>query len=304
MAEKSFSYGHFCQNCRKPLDLDDQVYFVEDKSGNYFCSEPCIQEFYGPMARFYYQEHVRLRDPHDIPADDFKSYEEYSILTVDTPDELWVEENDTGEEFYFYIKEFSDAGGKFYYIIMTYCLETDPTFVLLSAPTRDKRLLEHYRRGKRVKRGSSEMEAQLPVNHQTQQSTTPQHESLMDERAMALKEEMLRNRRKGDIRPHEFEEHSYLLDETIENPDEAWEMEAGEEGDDSILTLITQHDERLHYIVICGLDDNSDPTSPAWRVLYHFPTGDAGLVQRYRRGLPREGAAPENHTGAGTNAIH
>lgn len=302
MATKSFAYGHFCQNCRKPLDLDDQVYFVEDKTGNYFCSEPCIQEFYGPMARFYYQEHHKLRDPHDIPEQDFKAYEEYSVLTVDTPDELWLEENDAGEEYYFYIKEFSDAGGKFYYIIMTFCLERDPTFVLLSIPTRDKRILEHYRRGKRITKQDQEQEAQLPVNH-AQQSKTPQHENIMDERARALKEEMLRNRRKNDIGPNEFDEHSYLLDETIENPDEAWEMEAGEEGDDSILTLITQHDDRLHYIVICGVDDRSDPEAPAWRVLYHFPTGDAGLVQRYRRGLPRDSAAP-SHAAPSSEAIH
>ncbi len=301
MATKSFAYGHFCQNCRKPLDLDDQVYFVEDKTGNYFCSEPCIQKFYGPMARFYYQEHQKLRDPHDIHEQDFEQFEKYSILTVDSPDELWLEKSNASEEYYFYIKEFSNPGGKFYYVIMTFCLERDPTFVLLSIPTRDKRILDHYRRGKRLAKQGEEQEAPLPVNYLAQQSKTPQHENLMSERAMALKEEMLRNRRQEDIDTHKFDEHSYLLDETIENPDEAWEMEVGEKGDDSILTLITQHDDRLHYIVICGVDDHSDTDTPAWRVLYHFPTGDAGLVQHYRRGMPKAGVTP-NHTAP--EAIH
>lgn len=291
--KKSFAYGHFCQRCRKPLDLDDQVYFVEDQSGNYFCSEPCIQEFYGPVACFYYQEHLKFRDAHDIPPTEFAQYEKYSALTADSPDELWMEECDSGEEFYFHIKEFSDAGGKFYYIIMSYCLEREPTFILLSVPCRDRRLLGLYRRGKRLRTQEvPEQETQLPVNHTLNHN--PHHESMMDERAIILREEMFRNRRKSDIDQRDFEEHSYLLDETIENPDEAWELEAGEKGDSSILTLITRHDDRLHYVVICGIDEvnSSDKENPSWRVLYHFPTGDEGLVARYRRGMPREGILP------------
>ncbi len=57
---------------------------------------------------------------------------------------------------------------------------------------------------------------------------------------------------------------------------------------DTLLTLISQHDEKLHYIVICARD-RVDENNSTWRVLYHFPTGDLALVQRYRRGMPREG---------------
>ena len=286
MRNKSFKYGYFCQSCRKELELDDQVYFVEENTGNYFCSEECIQDFYGPMARYYYQEHLKIRDPHDVSADDFEQYEKYASICVENPTEVWVDDGDSGEKYYYFFSEFSDEGGEFTYIVMTFCLEEEPTFVLMAFPTRDVNLVQVYRRGKREELDQVEFEMRTPV----EQGLNPDIlSSGADERGIVIKEEMLRNRRKSDIKQNEFKEHSYLLDETIENPDEAWEVDS--DGDDMLLTLITQHDNSLHYVVICALD-SGDEAHMTWRVLYHFPTDDPALVQRYRRGLPREGSAP------------
>jgi hypothetical protein len=284
MRKKTFNYGHFCENCRKELELDDQVFFVEDATGDYFCSEECIQEYYGPVSAHYFQQNLSMRDPHDIPSTEFEKYEKYTSLCLEKPKEVWADDGEGGERYYFYISEFSDVGGTFHYIVMCYCLENEPTFVLLAFPTRDKALANAYRKGKKIDLRFEAVESKPPVE---QASAGGIQGASLDERGIALKEEMLKNRIKSDIKPDEFEEHSFLLEETIENPDEAWEMDSGDERD-SLLMLITQHDEKLHYIVICARDQNKE-NQATWRVLYHFPTGDPGLVQRYRRGNQREG---------------
>lgn len=285
MKRKTLKYGYFCQCCRKELELDDQVFFVENTTGSYFCSEDCIQDYYGPVAGHYYQQHVGMRDPHDIPEADFDRYEKYATLCLEKPKEVWVDEGENGEQYYFYLSDFSDAGGVFTYVVMCFCLEQEPTFVLLAFPTRDKALANCYRKGRKIDLRLEEVDPKQPV----EQGVDGVPGISLDERGIALMEEMLKNRSRSDIKPRDFDEHSFLLDETIENPDEAWEMDAVNEND-ALLTLISQHDESLHYIVICARE-RGEAADSAWRVLYHFPTGDPGLVQRYRRGLPREGAA-------------
>lgn len=288
MKRKVIKYGYFCQNCRKELELDDQVFFVESASGNYFCSEPCIQEFFGPVAQFYFQQLVKIRDSHDIPTTDFEKYEKYASLCMETPQEVWVDEGESGEQYFIFISEYSDAGGSFWYVAMTFCLEGEPTFVLLSFPTRDRALVQGFRRGRPVDKRIEEGDSKPPVEQGLENSLL---QPSLDERGIALMEEMLKNRSRSDIKPADFEEHSYLLEETIENPDEAWEMDA-QDHKDALLTLITEHGEKLHYVVICALD-KGDESQATWRVLYHFPTGDSGLVQRYRRGSQRDASASE-----------
>jgi hypothetical protein len=41
--------------------------------------------------------------------------------------------------------------------------------------------------------------------------------------------------------------------------------------------------------VICTYDQNQE-NQESWRVIYNFPTNDPSLVQRYRRGVLREGS--------------
>jgi hypothetical protein len=103
----------------------------------------------------------------------------------------------------------------------------------------------------------------------------------------AIEEEMLRHRRKTDISPDDFEEHAHLLEQTIENPDEVWELQ--DNKDHTLLTLISQQNEELAYVVICAADTSPETGQESWRVIFSFPTNDPALVQHYRRGQLREG---------------
>lgn len=281
MSKKRFKYSDFCQSCRRPLVSDEKIVYVEESAARYFCSEKCIRGYYDPMAEYYRKQMMEIRDPHDISEADFAEYESYAPLCISNPDETFVDATEFGETITYFLANFTNEGGKFTYIVACFCMEEEPTYILLSFPTRDKKLVEEFRRGEKIERAPEDDEVTEP------EVNAVLNEDFLAGQGNAIEEEMLRHRDSKDISPDEFEEYVHLVDQTIENPDEVWELQ--DEGENPILTLITQHEENLHYVVICTFDASGGQES--WRVIYSFPTRDPSLVQRYRRGVLREGVA-------------
>jgi hypothetical protein len=259
---------------------DEKIVYVEQSANRYFCSEKCIRSYYDPVAEYYRREMMEIRDPHDISEADFSELESYAPLCLSNPDEIWVDSTEFGETITFFLANFTNEGGKFTYIVACFCLDEEPTYILLSFPTRDKKLIEEFRRGEKVERTEGEEAAEPEVSPVLT-------EDFLARQGNAIEEEMLRHRNATDIPAKDFEDFVHLVDQTIENPDEVWELQ--DEGDNPQLTLITQHEENLHYVVICTFDSSQGQES--WRVIYSFPSRDPALVQRYRRGLLREGTA-------------
>jgi hypothetical protein len=289
MGKKRFKYTEFCQSCRKHMGSDEQIVYVEENSNRFFCSEKCIRDYYDPIAEFYKKAHFIMRDAHDIPESDFAKYESYAPLALNSPDEVWCDANEQGETHYFFHKNFMDEGGAFSYVIMCFCLELEPTYMILAFPTRDRKLSDEYRRGKKLDMS--------PLNEEVE-SVQPEargalEEELLSNQSNAVEEEMLRWRSKDDISVDEFDDYAHLLDESIESPNEVWELQDAQGA--TLLSMITQHDDGVTYIVICRNDQKSE-AQESWQVLYSFPTKDAKLVERYRRGNLREGHNPSGTT--------
>lgn len=281
MSKKRLKYSDFCQSCRRALGADEKVVYVEEGTNRFFCSEKCIRTYYDPMAEFYRERMVEIRDPHDISESDFSDYESYAPLCLSNPDEIWVDNTENGETMSIFMANFTNEGGKFTYIVMCFCLEAEPTYILLSFPTRDKKLVEEFRRGTKSEiRNEPEETAEGEVSPVLT-------DDFLSRQGNAIEEEMLRHRRKGDIPKDEFEEHAHLLEQVIENPDEVWELQ--DDHDHTLLTLISQQEEKLAYVVICTAEQQAEGQQESWRVIYSFPTNDPALVQHYRRGQLREG---------------
>jgi len=280
VSKKRFKYSDFCQGCRHPLNADEKIVYVEEGANRYFCSEKCIRTYYDPMAEFYRKQMLEVRDPHDVSEADFSGYESYAPLCLSNPDEVWMDSTEFGENIYFYLANYTNEGGKFTYVVACFCLEDEPTYILLSFPTRDKKLAEEFRRGEKLEIKEDEEVTEPEVSPVLA-------EDFLARQGNAIEEEMLRHRDPTDVPHKEFEEHVHLVDQTIESPDEVWELQ--DEGDNPILTLISQQEEALHYVVICTFDASQGQES--WRVIYSFPSRDPALVQRYRRGQLREGGA-------------
>ena len=284
MSKKRFKYADFCQSCRKVLANDDKIVYVEESSNRFFCNEKCIRAFYDPMSEFYKTTMLGIRDAHDIPESDFAAFESYAPLCLSNPYEVWLEENENGESIHFFMANFMNEGGKFTYIVMCFCLELEPTYLLLSFPTRDKKMVEEFRRGEQLEISNVDSEVNPPS---TAEVTAGLKDDFLSRQGQAIEEDMLRHRSATDIPKQEFEEYAHLLEQTIENPNEVWELQ--DEGENTLLTLISQEDENLHYIVICTYDEQAEGRE-SWRVIYSFPTRDLAMVQRYRRGVLREGS--------------
>ena len=279
MGKKRFKYSDFCQSCRKALNSEEKIVYVEESSTRFFCSEKCIRAYYDPMAEHYRSQMMEIRDPHDISEADFSEYESYAPLCLSNPDEEWVDTTEFGETITYFLANFTNEGGKFTYIVACFCLESEPTYILLSFPTRDKKLVEEFRKGDRVERKEEDEEISEP------KVSPVLAEDFLAKQGNAIEEEMLRHRSESDIPQSEFEEYGHLVDQTIESPDEVWELQ--DEGENPLLTLISEQGDSLHYVVICAIDASQGQES--WRVIYSFPSLDPALVQRYRRGVLREG---------------
>jgi hypothetical protein len=154
--------------------------------------------------------------------------------------------------------------------------------LILAFPTRDRKLTDEYRRGKKI--DLSEMdEENEPIEPEVR---GVQEAEMLSRQSNAIEEEMLRWRSKTDIDPKDFEEYSHLMDSGIENPDEVWELQDPQGS--TLLTMISQHDEGIYYVVICRNDQKLE-NQESWNVIYSFPTNDSKLVQHYRRGNLRQG---------------
>ena len=278
MSKKRFKYSDFCQSCRKTLGGDEKIVYVEDSTNRFFCSEKCIRAYYDPMAEHYRQAMMEIRDPHDISEADFADFESYAPLCLSNPDEEWVDATEFGETITYFLANYTNEGGKFTYIVACFCLEDEPTYILLSFPTREKKLAEEFRRGEKMERKDDDDE-ERPEPEVSPVLT----EDFLARQGNAIEEEMLRHREAADIPQTEFKEYTHLVDQTIESPDEVWELD--DEGDNPLLTLISQFEESLHYLVICTSENSQGQES--WRVIYSFPTRDP----RARAALPARSLA-------------
>jgi hypothetical protein len=279
MGKKRFKYSDFCQSCRRALGPDEKVVYVEEETTRFFCGEKCIRDYYDPMGEYYRAQMMGIRDPHDIAEGDFPEYESYAPLCLSNPDEVWMEPTENGEVVTYFLANFTNEGGKFTYIVMCFCLELEPTYILLSFPTRDRKLAEEFRRGEKVEVQESDEPAEPEM------SPVMEMDSLARQ-GRAIEEEMLRYRQASDIKKDDFEEYSHFLEQTIESPDEVWELQ--DTGENTLLTLISQPEEGISYIVICAYDHRNEGQE-SWKVVFSFPTNDPAMVQHYRRGQLREG---------------
>ena len=100
-------------------------------------------------------EHLELRKDFDIPFEKFELYIDYFEKTLETPDELYLGEDEEGDEQYIYIKAFEKDGTSFFYLVV--CRhelsedgEHNIVMPIMSFPTIDGDLCEHYRKGKQV----------------------------------------------------------------------------------------------------------------------------------------------------------
>ena len=86
------------------------------------------------------------RSVHDIAFEEFTNYDEYFNHTIEEPDEVFENEDDTGDTLYTYIKSFKLGDESFFYVVVGYLFESDEQVLIpiISFPSVDKKIYPLY----------------------------------------------------------------------------------------------------------------------------------------------------------------
>src|SRR5690606_27737236 len=137
-----------CVQCEQPLETGDRALFVEEEVGRIFCSEKCIVAYFGPEIERLEHEYAHWLSDRDLPG---PARDELSHLRWDAladPIEVWRQKTLAGDQRYTFISEFEPSGvGQVWCICLCLVLRDEPSFLYVAVITRDRALLEKYRRG-------------------------------------------------------------------------------------------------------------------------------------------------------------
>jgi hypothetical protein len=305
-----------CHNCAADLSGGERALFVEEEIGRIFCSEACIAGYFSPEIEKLEKEYFKRLSSNDLNGDERESLAHLRWITLQEPDEVWREKTLSGDFRYTLISEFQPNAKKVWSICICLFLRGEPSFLYLAFPTRNQAMVNHYRRGERVelpaKEPGSENRKNGDVAHGPGQSAEDSAPAQVDRLADAWTEDetfraQSQLRSSPDIPTEEYPLYQSCLEETLENPHEVWTLEGGldsEEGADGeeaapakaetgaqgqgaevlrIYHFIRQYTEEspsYWYVIIARETEDEEEIE----ILDAFPTRDASLVDRYRRG--------------------
>lgn len=97
-------------------------------------------------------ELLSFHDPADIALEEYPLYEKYLMECLDTPDEIFISIDETGDEIQTHIKSFKENDNQFFYITICWPIDADDIAQLvpiLSFPSKDKNLYQQFAKGQR-----------------------------------------------------------------------------------------------------------------------------------------------------------
>ena len=258
-----------CANCGKKIVDDEKALLVDDHNDLIFCDEGCLHEYFEEEVEQLENELAKLRSENDIRSKDYKNYEQFLPMVLNEPDEIWeVETTEEEAGLNFYIGEFFHEKEHIFYIAAAYRVDDNPAFVYLHFPTRDRNLVEKYRRGELVFDGESEEE---DFDDEVTETNI----------AIELYNEMLENRSEVDIDPDDFSAYADLKLPTVDRPEEIWRR-IDDSGNTFIIYIshFQREAEQVAFVVVAVEDELTDSAVP----IFGFPTLDQKLLDRFRQG--------------------
>ena len=302
-----------CQHCSKALMTDERALFVEEEVGRIFCSEACIAGFFAPEIERLEKDYLRKVSSSDLSKEERESFSHLRWITLQEPDEIWREKTLSGDHRYTLISEFQPGAKRIWSICICLFLKGEPSFLYLAFTTKNAALANSYRKGERVewaKGASGENLTEEQLLAQEQRSDRLADDWTEDETFLA---QVNQERRADDIAPEDFALFEKCIEETLENPDEVWNCQPGEQhlrlyhfiryypaGATGLPELESESGEEISgiwYVIIAREAEEEEQIE----ILDAFPTHDAALVDRYRRGEQEVG-----HTAPGpqTRIVH
>lgn len=283
--------SEFCQNCGRGLMNEDRALFVEEEVGRIFCSENCISTFFTPEIERLEKEYHRRVSQGDLTKEERESYSHLRWITLQEPDEIWREKTLNGDHRYTLISEFMPGNKRVWCVCICLFLKGEPSFLYLAFTSKNTALINAYRRGERMEwaptkgQAGAEQEKGAEGAPEDMRSDRLADEWTDDETFLA---QVTQERREDDISPDEFQGYQQCLEPTLETPDEVWGWTMGGASSVKLYHFIRYYgpspDEEeglgYWYVIVARETDDEEQIE----ILDAFPTRDASLVDRYRRG--------------------
>jgi hypothetical protein len=253
----------------------DEKIIIDEKNKLIFKTEDEVLKHFDKQITALEKEFLSLRPKKDFTDEQAAKLEKYLDITLDNPDEVWIDKKTVkANPIHIFVKRIeAPEEDDFYYIALTYCSDSVPTFVFLHFPTKHTQLVDKYRRGDMDQdRNASKVEHGCIEGDALSEG---------DDLALGLYKAMLTLRQDDDLSPDEFPTYAELREGAIEEPDEIWRNT--DLNGNVLVNFIkdfSMSNEPLYYVVVT-LED-ADSSSHA--LLFSFPTGDESLVDRYRHG--------------------
>jgi hypothetical protein len=246
---------------------------IDEKNKLIFKSEEDVLKHFDKHIQKFENEFLALRPKGDYSDEQAAKLESHLDITLESPDEVWVDDSVKGVPLHIYIKKIESPDEEFYYIALTYVAGDIPTFVFLHFPTKSVKVVDKYRRGEpNMDRYANEVENGCVEGDALSEG---------DDLAVGLFKAMMVLRQDNDLSSDEFRDYADLREGSIEEPDEIWRNNDLEGN--TLVNFIkdfSANGETLFYVVVT-LEDSS---SNSHALLFSFPTEDESLVERYRHG--------------------
>lgn len=256
---------------------DSKLIAVDEAAGLIFESEEAMYGYFQTAIDKLESEYSELRTEEDFSDEEQIEKEHYLEVTLDEPDEIWMDEKTSAEfPIFHFIKEIVEGMESFRYVASTYMTKEDelPSFVFLHFPSKDSRVWLKFQKGDKVYDHNFEEVFEGSVEGDSMGEGDPL--------AVGLFQAMMKVRGDKDIPQDKFQEFAELREDTIEGADEIW-RKVDTEGNVlvSFIREFPDHESgEVTYIAVTQEDESSNVHS----LLFSFPTTDETLVDRYRQG--------------------
>lgn len=290
-----------CTACGKGLKTDDRALFVEEEVGRIFCSEECITTYFQSDIDAIEKEYFKYRPKDDLTPEEREQFAHLRWVTIQEPDEVWCEKRRDGDDRYTLISQFKPGSKAIWCVCICLFLRGEPSFLYMAFPTRNRALVERFRKGKRVEREASALEGAEPTAPVGDETATDGLAAAWSQ-SETLRAEIHKTRDANDIPSEEFGLYEKLLEKTLEAPDELWVLEMKDDGEPDLYHFIRNFPDEaggpIHYIVVAQESEQSETLE----VLEQIPTRNPKVVQRYRKGRPE--LVADDELAAANRTIH
>ncbi len=269
-----------CSECDKVISAKDQALFVEEEVGRYFCSEACIVANFTPEIEKLEREYGRHVSANDLSSEERERYAHFRWMALEQPDEVWCEKTLKGDLRHTLIAQYRPEKKNIWAVSICLMLRGEPSFLYLAFVTSDAHLVDHFRKGDKLK-GIKKPNEEAAVQA-TEPTESADSDRLADSwtEADSLRVSILKNRNPDDIAIEDFGFYQNCLEETLQDPNELWSDQ--QRGAKKVYYFIKQyeHDSDFWYVVIAK--DTVDQSQI--EIVDAFPTNDSAIVQMCRQG--------------------